>query len=236
MARLLAVVVVVGLLVWGLAFLDFGRPRTRTRSQATREPAAAAEPEPAAPRAAAKVAREPAPEAAARAQEPPLASPVAQRPQQGHETASKGPATAPTGPAPAATAQPRADAPAAKRGALSTATGELGEGILSPEYAEMERSYAHEPRDGAWAEAEEQRLRALLGKSSVASEVVLVNCQETLCRVMFESDDYDLYRRLLSVPGFRDLTGLEPSSPYSHRSGQLSVYFPRRGSGAHASR
>ena len=148
----------------------------------------------------------------------------------------------PPGGAPAAQHEPsialrRPSAPAEQqepapptRGALSTATGELGEGIMSPEYMEMERSYAHEPRDGAWAEGEEQRLRDVLGKSPLASTVGLVNCQETMCRVLLESDDYDVYSRLLAIPGFRELSGLGPGSAYSHRSGQLSVYFPRRDS------
>jgi hypothetical protein len=104
----------------------------------------------------------------------------------------------------------------------------MGEGNLSPEYAEMERSYAHEPRDGEWAEAEEQRLRKMLAAGPLAADVALVNCQETLCRLLLESDDFGLYGRLLQTPGFTAMTGLNASSPYSYRSGQLSVYFPRR--------
>jgi hypothetical protein len=223
MPRVLAVVVVMGLLVWGLVFVDFGRPRTR-RSAATGAEQGVKEPaERTRAQAAVKVERdEPVRSAAPPAQAVTPTSPARPTP------ASKPHASG--APTPSAQPVPVDDtaAPQPAQGALSTATGELGEGNLSPEYAEMERSYAHEPRDGAWAEAEEQRLRKLLDKSPLASAVGLVNCQQTMCRLLLESDDYEVYKRLLAVPGFTSLTGLGPSSPYSHRSGQLSVYFAAR--------
>jgi hypothetical protein len=219
MPRVLAVVLVVGLLVWGLVFVDFGRPHSRRSTASDTEPSA--EPsEPthvqAAPNAeGAKPVQAAAPTAQA-------ASPSSiARPASGSKPQ---PGAAPTPSAQPATVLDTAPAQP-PLGALSTATGELGEGNLSPEYAEMERSYAHEPRDGVWAEAAEHRLRTLLDKSPLASSVGLVNCQQTMCRLLFESDDYELYQRLLAVPGLSSLTGLGPSSAYSHRSGQLSVYF-----------
>lgn len=226
MPRVMVVVLGVGVLVWALAFFDFGgRPRARGGAAAAVEPSAVAtrtevaartpagQPKPKADRPGPTVARAPvalaAPRSAVRA-EPNV---IALRPSKSE--------------APMAQPEVRSH----DQGALSTVTGELGEGSLSPEYAEMERTYAHEPRDGLWAEGEERHLRDLLARSGLASEVGLVNCQETLCRVLLESDDHDLYARLLAVPGWTELTGLGPGSTYSHRSGQLSVYFSRRGSG-----
>src|SRR5436190_24308890 len=51
--------------------------------------------------------------------------------------------------------QVRAEEPA-KAAPPRQATGELGEGVLSPEYAELERSYVSEARDGDWARAHEE--------------------------------------------------------------------------------
>jgi hypothetical protein len=231
MPRVMLVVLGLGVLVWGLAFFDFGKPRTRSKSVATHEaePTAETGPGPAPAHTTSTAARAPVratppkPLGATTGgptllPRPPGGAPAAEQEQ---HVALRRPST------PAAEPEPPA---APTRGALSTATGELGEGIMSPEYTEMERSYAHEPRDGAWADGEEQRLRAVLGSSPLASTVGLVNCQESMCRVLLESDDYDVYSRLLAIPGFRELTGLGPGSAYSHRSGQLSVYFPRRAS------
>jgi hypothetical protein len=227
MPRVIAVVVGVGLLVWGMAFVDFGRPRARRDAAAVESPAAA---EPGSGVATKE-----------RAIEVPSETPRGADPDRAIEARPMAAAPPGVGPRVTSTASSATVASAARseallgspdspaRGALSTATGELGEGYLSPEYAEMERSYTLEPRDGHWAEVEEERLRAMLAGTSLAASVALVNCQETLCRLMFESDDHAMYRTLLSAPGFKEATGLGDGSPYSHRSGQLSVYFSRRG-------
>jgi hypothetical protein len=103
--------------------------------------------------------------------------------------------------------------------------GELGEGVLSPEYVESEQGYVNEPRDGAWATVEEQRVRAVLSGSAVGKDVALVHCQETVCKIVLQTDSADAFQRLLQVPGISVATGIGPSTPYSLRGGQLSVYF-----------
>jgi len=107
------------------------------------------------------------------------------------------------------------------------ATGELGEGILSPDFVELERQYADEPRDGEWALAEEQRVRALLRNQPLEKNVVLVHCQQSVCRMVLESDSPDVFKQLLEVPGLREETSLAPQTPYSLQSGQLALYFRR---------
>jgi hypothetical protein len=103
--------------------------------------------------------------------------------------------------------------------------GELGEGILSPEYAELERQYSHEARDGDWAASHEQRIVALLEQQALRSHVALIHCQQTVCRIVLETEARDAFAQLLQVPGMSAATGLSARSPYSLRAGQLSVYF-----------
>jgi hypothetical protein len=134
-------------------------------------------------------------------------------------------------PASGSTAVPTAAtvAPTGAPGAQDEALrGELGEGVISPEYAEIEQSYADEPRDGPWATAEEQRIRSVLGGSAIGEQVALVHCQDTVCRIVLESDSPQAFEQLLQVPGLPAATGLAPGSPYSLRGGQLSVYFHGR--------
>jgi hypothetical protein len=107
----------------------------------------------------------------------------------------------------------------------SAPTGEIGQGVRSPEYARFEHSYADEPRDGEWAPAHEQRIRELLHDAALADKVALVHCQQSVCRIVLETDSPDVWNQLLAVPGLPDETALSPQSPYSLRSGQLSVYF-----------
>ncbi|MFI5308563.1 MAG: hypothetical protein ACHQ53_14485 [Polyangiales bacterium] len=110
-------------------------------------------------------------------------------------------------------------------GVQAPASGELGEGILSPDFVELERQYSDEPRDGEWALAEEQRVRELLRDQPLAKDVVLVHCQQTVCRMVLESDSPDIFKQLIDVPGLREETSLGPQTPYSLQSGQLAVYF-----------
>lgn len=105
--------------------------------------------------------------------------------------------------------------------------GEHGEGLLSPEYVELERDYVNEVRDASWALPQEQRLRALLRSSPLREEVALVNCLESVCRIVLETESNDAFDRLVEVEGLRDATGLSAGTPYSLRAGQLSVYFRR---------
>lgn len=119
-------------------------------------------------------------------------------------------------------------APAGPPAPGDVATGELGEGVLSPEYAAVEREYVYEPRDGEWAAQQEGQIRDLLRGSPLAAQLAIVNCQQTICRVVLERAPADAFKQLLQVHGLPDLTGLNPNTPYSYRAGQLSVYFTRR--------
>ena len=108
------------------------------------------------------------------------------------------------------------------------ATGELGDAPVSPEDQALERAYTHEPRDGAWAADQERILRFALRSTPVTQNLSLVNCQQSICRLVLEGADPDAFKKLMEVPELAQITGLTPTSPYSYRSGQLSVYFPRR--------
>jgi hypothetical protein len=76
--------------------------------------------------------------------------------------------------------------------------------------------------------AEEKNLRSVLSMSDVAKEVMLVSCQDSVCRLVLQTSNPDAFQQLLQVPGLSAMTGLTASTPYSLRSGQLSVYFKRR--------
>jgi hypothetical protein len=108
------------------------------------------------------------------------------------------------------------------------ATGELGEGVFSPEYHALERAYTHEPRDGAWAANEERLIRFSLRATPLNQQLSLVNCQQTICRMVFERAQPDAFKQLAQNPELAKITGISSASPYSYRSGQLSVYFARR--------
>jgi hypothetical protein len=131
------------------------------------------------------------------------------------------------------------EAKVAVKAAAPEATGELGEGVLSPEFQEYERRYASEPRDGDWAPAQERRVRALLEGQPWADKIALVHCQQTTCRIVIEAaaDAQNPFTQLIQVPGLSEATGLRSDTPYSLRTGQLSVYFgnfeaPPRSAGA----
>jgi len=110
--------------------------------------------------------------------------------------------------------------------------GELGEGVLSPEFTELERGYVDEPREGPWALAHEQKVRELLRAAPLGQHVALVSCQQTVCRIVIEPAGADAFAQLTQVPGLREATGLGPATPYSLRGGQLSVYFRPAATGA----
>jgi hypothetical protein len=107
------------------------------------------------------------------------------------------------------------------------ATGELGEGVLSPEYEDSERLYVTESRDGPWAREQEQRVRDLFERNPPKARLVLVHCQETICRIVLEGNTNSSFKDLLSVPGLTQATAIGPGTPFSLRTGQLSVYFRR---------
>jgi hypothetical protein len=57
---------------------------------------------------------------------------------------------------------------------------------------------------------------------------MLVSCQDSVCRLVLQTDNRDAFQQLVQVKGLSELTGITTSTPYSLRSGQLSVYFKRR--------
>jgi hypothetical protein len=220
-------------LVWASVLLDFGGAHDAKRAPSSK----AAPDDPATPRRTAAAARDGnarAPEREVTAPAPPATSSAAPgstpppgalpRPGQGGiyvvGKAASGTRAVSTAPVGAAPVEPGAG------GELPP--GELGEGVLSPDYAAIEQDYVHEVRDGPWALAEEKNLRALLSTSDVAKEVVLVSCQDSVCRLVLQTDDRDAFQKLVQVEGLSEMTGLTASTPYSLRGGQLSVYFKRR--------
>jgi hypothetical protein len=237
MKRGLALLVLGFVVVWAAALLDFD-VRTAMPVVAAGVPEPSASPGADAPAGAAPVPQVSDPKPPAPAETPVLASNGAHPPAQAAGLAAKleravqsgfaliGKATkrAPTPQAVTPSGQPAQKAPARE------GTGELGEGILSPEFVEYEQKYAREVRDGDWASAQEERLNELLNNQTFADEVGLVHCQQTLCRIVLESDmdAKNTFQKLIGIPGLHEQTGLGPDTPYSLRSGQLSVYFRAR--------
>jgi hypothetical protein len=104
------------------------------------------------------------------------------------------------------------------------ATGELGEGILSPDYKLLEESYVHEPRDGPWATQHEAKIRDALYRSELREDVVIVHCQSTVCRIHLNPRGKDPFADLVRVPGLAAAAGLDSSTPYSLNGTELVVY------------
>jgi hypothetical protein len=107
------------------------------------------------------------------------------------------------------------------------ATGDIGEGLSSPGYVAAEHNFAGEARDGAWASAQEQRVRALLEPQAWSDHVAVLNCQQSTCRMVIETDSVtrEPFDQLLAVPGLSDATGIASGTPYSLHNGQLALYF-----------
>jgi hypothetical protein len=103
-------------------------------------------------------------------------------------------------------------------------TGELGEGVLSPDYKLMEESYIEEARDGPWATQQELRIRNLLIAGNLGERIVLISCQSSVCRVHLEPHGQDPYGELLGVPGLAAALGIDTATPYSLNSAELIVY------------
>jgi hypothetical protein len=104
------------------------------------------------------------------------------------------------------------------------ATGELGEGIMSPDFVELEADYTQEPREGAWAIEHERRIRQLLYASELGDHIVIVHCLSTVCRIHINPPGDDPLGELLRVPGLVEHTNLDRSTPYSLKNGELIVY------------
>jgi hypothetical protein len=115
-----------------------------------------------------------------------------------------------------------------EQGAAEHPTRELGQRLSSPEYVDMQQNYLDEPRNAVWAAAEEQRVRTLVHGQAVDSKVALVHCQESVCRLVMDTDSSDSFTQLVQTPGIAQATGLSAQSPYSLREGQLSVLFRPR--------
>jgi hypothetical protein len=103
-------------------------------------------------------------------------------------------------------------------------SGELGEGILSPDFVELETDYVNEHREGPWALAHEMRIRQAIYDAGLAERMVLVHCQSSVCRIHLEASGPDSYAELLRAPGLVRATGLTPETPYSMNTTELIVY------------
>lgn len=245
--RKLVLLAAAGAGVWMLALLDFGARKPALDVQDEPQAAATDEPLPAAARRNSAHVREaeepepPAPGPAAASKPAPASLSGLMRAAQGtvavigkaaraalgggHPHASDDDAPEQAGPA-----QPRE----------MPATAELGAGSGSPEYAHAEQKFSGEARDGAWASAQEQRVRSLLEPQAWSNHLSVLNCQQSTCRIVIETDSETTapFQQLLAVPGIGEATGIGAGTPYSMRNGQLSVYFtPPADSGAeHASK
>jgi hypothetical protein len=225
MPRALWFVLAAGVVVWAAAFLQVDEratpaapePETAVAARETPRPGAAPRVPTPAPTPVAEQAPAPAP-----ARAPNVVQPTAARGMLASATATIRAARDAfvTGP------RPPSPEPASEPGQV--ATGELGDGVFSPEYHALERAYTHEPRDGAWAAHEERLIRFSLRATPLNQQLSIVNCQQTICRMVFERTDPDAFKQLLEIPELAQVTGLSAKSPFSYRSGQLSVYFPRR--------
>jgi hypothetical protein len=227
MSRALWLLIAAGVAVWAAAFLQVEeRARPAAASEPEPEPAATAPapPAPSVPSAPAQpVAAVEAVPAAEPTTPPNVVQPAAPRGVLATATATIRAARDAFVPGPKRLVdEPPAPAPD------QVATGELGEGTSSPEYHAVERAYTHEPRDGAWAANEERLLRFSLRSTPLNQQLALVNCQQTICRMVFERAEANAFEQLVRNPEVVKITGLSAASPHSYRSGQLSVYFARR--------
>jgi hypothetical protein len=211
--RLLWLTVAASALVWAGAFLDFGGAHDRALRASS--PTAAPSPEP---------DRSPSASSA------PPATPGADLPrprQDGVYAIDEQPGGSATGVSTPASVAASSLTPPAPSAADETPRARLGEGV-SPEYAAIEQDYALETRDGKWALAEEQRLRAALASSAVGPQVLLVSCQDSVCRIVLYAASVEAFQQQLQAPGFSAATGLSASTPYSLHDGQLSLYVRKR--------
>lgn len=229
-----ALVVLAVAAIWAFLFLPIGKPTT----PAAHKPAASAQgaTPPPEPQAAVPQRAIPITPKAAATKAPAAAT---QAPAQAANTASSstpsgrgdvrviGSSQAPPG-ASGAAQQPRSTTQLAQSLDDSVEnrkpTGELGEGILSPDYKLMEESYVQEARDGPWAVQQELRIRNLLLAANLGERIVLINCQSSVCRVHLEPHGQDPFGELLRVPGLASAMGIDSATPYSLNSAELIVY------------
>lgn len=97
-----------------------------------------------------------------------------------------------------------------------------------PEFLELGQLYATEPRDGDWALAHEERLKALL-RGAETRRSVHIHCRATVCRLTVEAGSQRDLIEVLDLEGVRALTYLSEESPYSLEGGSLTVYYRRTG-------
>lgn len=225
-----ALVVLALVATWAVLFLPPTKPsEPRAKSTASPHAATPAQPQAAVPQPAKPQA--PEPEAAEQAAAPPAAAPGARgdtapsaiTSAQGDVRVVGGSATSkPAAPPPRSATQlsESLDDDLGQR----KPTGELGEGILSPDYKLMEESYIAESRDGTWATQQELRIRNQLLAGDLGERIVLINCQSSVCRVQLEPRGNDPYGELLRVPGLAETLGIDTSTPYSLNSAELIVY------------
>lgn len=225
----LTLVIVAAIATWAFLFFPLEKPKGPRQAGKT-EGAHDATPKASEP--VPRPGRAPEPEPAARTTSPAPASAVAERP--GASSSSSSSSSLPSGSGdvrvigatpPNAAAVGQGQAPRAPFDPdKAEATGELGEGILSPDYRLLEESYVHEPRDGPWATQHEAKIRDALYRSELREDVVIVHCQSTVCRIHLNPRGKDPFADLVRVPGLAAAAGLDSSTPYSLNGTELIVY------------
>jgi hypothetical protein len=223
----LTLVIVAAIATWAFLFFPLERPKGPRQAGKTEDvhdaTPKASEPVP-------RPGRAPGPEPAARATSTAPASAALPRP--GATSSSRGSSLpAARGDVrvigatqPSASAVGQTQPPAPFDPDKAEATGELGEGILSPDYKLLEESYVHEPRDGPWATQHEAEIRDALYRSELREDVVIVHCQSTVCRIHLNPRGKDPFADLVRVPGLAAAAGLDSSTPYSLNGTELIVY------------
>jgi hypothetical protein len=233
MKRTIALAMLALAATWAFLFLPLAKPAPAKSNPASRAQDATPSPAQAAvPHRAEPVAHEPASPSASPAQQPfPAArtdAPTARPGGTGDVRIIGATDTAANAPKTATTEEPRSATQLAQ--ALGEhveyrePTGELGEGILSPDYRLLEESYMREARDGPWATQQELRIRNMLLAADMGPRVVLVSCESSVCRIHIEPHGQDPYGELLRVPGLAAALGIDSTTPYSLNSAELIVY------------
>jgi hypothetical protein len=219
--RVFALVVVAGLVAWSLALFAPASRRSGSDPPEHEPAAASAErvgrplPEPADPRS----------EAPALPGAPPRSGPPVGMQERAQPEQRDGPIPRRVQQQTKVARLTQAPSAAHEQQAVELPPGEQAQGLLSPEYRELEHDYAHEPRNADWAHPREHRLRGLIREAGLIKQLLLVHCREQTCRLAMEGTSAEQVSELLEVRGLQAATGLSSGAPYSLRGGQLVMYF-----------
>ncbi|MGD8861536.1 MAG: hypothetical protein PVI30_16120 [Myxococcales bacterium] len=224
--RMVILVLVAVVVIWAIAISGRERGRDRPLAQAgDGEGGEALLPAPAEP-----VRRSSDEPGSQRAQEAP------DRPSAAGEVGQTDPEPRPSPAAPGSTSEQDREVGSQQRVEMLTpspderlrAAGERGQGVLGAEFVEAQSAFAYEPRDGSWARPKERKVRTLLRQAGLGSQIGIVNCRTSVCRVLVVLEEGQDYQTLLDVPGLSSELDIDESTPYSLRAGQLAVYARRR--------